>query len=171
MRFGRTGTIAVLLFAVTSCADTPSGPNGAVLGSGTFSVNTHASVDDPVLTFFRVGTTVGNSVALFDDIAFDTTKVGNVYTASATSDSDFAKVATRLADGSASLVCTGDCDLFTCATTCSDEKSFFGLGTPDFSPATVEQIELRVDSTAIVSPGAGGPFRRFFFSLTVLGRR
>lgn len=166
------GWIAVLLLAgLASCADQPSGPKANQLGSGTFTVNTHASVGDPVFTFFRVGTTVGNSVALFDTILFDTTRVGREFAANAATDTDFVKVAARLADGTASLLCTGDCDLFTCATTCSDEKSFFGLGTTDFSPATVEEIDLHLDSTAIVSGGAGGPFRRYFFTVTVLGNR
>lgn len=171
MKIVRGWVLAGLLLALGACAKNSTGPKFPELGSARFTVTTRASIDDPVFTFFDVSTGVGTTVALFDTIAFDTTKVGRTYEATAANDTDFVKVAGRIADGSRSVVCTGDCDLFTCVSSCSDEKTLFGLGSTDFSPATVAQIDLRADSTAVGPSPFGGTVRTYFFTLTVFGTR
>ena len=171
MRHVRRGIVVLLLLGLPSCADTPSGPKSTVLGTGSYFVDTRASIDDPVLTYLRVGASAGTTLPVFETTAFDTTKVGQSLEASAATDTNFVKATARLADGASGFVCTGDCDLFVCVSHCADEKSFFALGTTDFSPATVAQVDLRLDSTAVLSGGVGGPVRRFFFTVTVSGKR
>ena len=159
------------LLSTLSCAKNSTGPKFPVLGTGHFTAMTRASIDDPVFTFLEVDTGVRTRAALFDTIAFDTTKVGREFEATAASDTDFTKLAARLADGTSTVVCTGDCDLFSCVTRCSDEKTLFGLGTTDFSPGRVEQLNLRVDSTAVGANPFGGTVRTYFFTLTAFGTR
>ncbi len=151
----------------------------SVCSAGVLAIKTLTTGNSLTGTEHRVRPTFGYDPAsdgmrhvLFDDVWIDSTSVGAVLVATATSDPGFAAVATRLTDGIVDYVVLGTCEAVTCAETgaLGGEGAFFGLSTPDLAPAHVEKISLRVDALSFGLAPRGEAMINYSFTVTIEGQ-
>ncbi len=108
---------------------------------------------------------------LFEDTWLDSTSVGTVLEATAETDTDFASVAGRLADGIDDIILLCNCEAIACRCLGATESRFFALSTPDFGPAAVERVRLSVDALSFGRDSRGGQMVEYSFTITVEGRK
>jgi hypothetical protein len=92
-----------------------------------------------------------------------------VFTATAATDTNFAAVAGRLADVVPDIVSVGTCQTYGCYEVGFPEGALFDLPTPDFAPAAIQRISLRVDSLRFGYDPVLGPRVYWGFTITVEG--
>jgi hypothetical protein len=97
--------------------------------------------------------------------------VGAILEASAVSDTDFAVIASRLANGGQDEVCVGFCEEISCGAVCAPESLFFNLSSTDFSPASIKKVSLRIDALSFGRDSRGGQTVFFSFTVTIEGDR
>jgi len=109
--------------------------------------------------------------ALFDQSWLDTTQVGRVLVATADTDPDFVTVASQLSNGISDVLNIGVFQGGVGTLTGAPEAQWFDLAGPDFAPAHVRRITLRLDSLSFAAWPSGGPCVRYAFTITVEGTR
>lgn len=108
---------------------------------------------------------------LFDDVWIDSTSVGSVLVATASSDADFSAVAARLSDNAADWLCVGTCEEITCSERCGRENLVFALMTPDFGPSTIESVTLRIEALSFGMDPRAGQIVQYTFAISVEGEQ
>jgi hypothetical protein len=120
------------------------------------------------------GYNIGNAEiekVLFNDSWIDSSSVGLTLDATPASDSDFSAVAAYLTNGTADLVWLGTCEEISCGFWGSTEDRSFSLATPDFAPATIQRVRLRVNDLSFGLDTRGGEVVYFSFTVSVEGER
>lgn len=158
-----------ILLAFVYFLAAPLALHAAVLGTATVGTG----VGFPIFLEhrFRLVLSFGkHTELLFEDVHLDSTSVGAMLTADASSDTDFVAVAAIMTNGTAELFCVS---LFMPpggGGSCLTEEVAFKLSEPDFRGDQVNAITLHVDSLSFVEPNIiGGTSASATVTLQVLG--